>query len=90
MITATEEFWDFERATFDDELDAWRARTAAPESRRAAQTGRAVALRPAGLPARPASKARAPRSTRHALPGGRVRSEPRHHRTPERSSGRVG
>ena len=25
MITATEEFWDFDRASYDDELDAWRA-----------------------------------------------------------------
>ena len=29
MISATEEFWDFERASYDDELDAWRERTAA-------------------------------------------------------------
>ena len=28
MISATEEFWDFERASYDDELDAWRERTA--------------------------------------------------------------
>jgi hypothetical protein len=28
MINATEEFWDFERASYDDELDAWRERTA--------------------------------------------------------------
>jgi len=27
MISATEEFWDFERASYDDELDAWRERT---------------------------------------------------------------
>src|SRR6186997_869743 len=32
MISATEEFWDFERASFDDELDAWRDRTAAPDT----------------------------------------------------------
>ena len=30
MITAREEFWDFERASYDDELDAWRELTAAP------------------------------------------------------------
>lgn len=29
MITATEEFWDFERASYEDELDAWRERTTA-------------------------------------------------------------
>ena len=29
MISATEEFWDFERASYDDELDAWRERTTA-------------------------------------------------------------
>ena len=28
MIRADEEFWDYERASFDDELDAWRERTA--------------------------------------------------------------
>jgi len=28
MINPTEEFWDFERASYDDELDAWRERTA--------------------------------------------------------------
>src|SRR3954451_3812215 len=27
MITARDEFWDFERASYDDELDAWRERT---------------------------------------------------------------
>ena|SRR6186997_1935797 len=32
MISATEEFWDFERASYDDELDAWRERTAAPDT----------------------------------------------------------
>jgi hypothetical protein len=32
MINASTEFWDFERASFDDELDAWRERTAAPAS----------------------------------------------------------
>ena len=31
MINATEEFWDFERASYDDELDAWRDRTATAE-----------------------------------------------------------
>jgi hypothetical protein len=30
MIDASTEFWDFERASYDDELDAWRERTAAP------------------------------------------------------------
>ena len=35
MINATEEFWDFERASYDDELDAWRERTAAPADARA-------------------------------------------------------
>jgi hypothetical protein len=30
MISATEEFWDFERSSYDDELDAWRERTASP------------------------------------------------------------
>jgi hypothetical protein len=28
MINASTEFWDFERASYDDELDAWRERTA--------------------------------------------------------------
>jgi hypothetical protein len=28
MIRADEEFWDVERASYDDELDAWRERTA--------------------------------------------------------------
>jgi hypothetical protein len=30
MINAGLEYWDFERASFDDELDAWRERTAEP------------------------------------------------------------
>jgi hypothetical protein len=28
MIRADEEFWDVERASYDDELDSWRERTA--------------------------------------------------------------
>jgi hypothetical protein len=46
MITG-EEFWDFERASFDDELDAWRARTAAPVASTSAATTSAIAPAPA-------------------------------------------
>jgi hypothetical protein len=28
MIRSNDEYWDFDRATFEDELDAWRERTA--------------------------------------------------------------
>jgi hypothetical protein len=64
MINAAEEFWDFERASYDDELDAWRERTAVsavvalPGLSRARRQSRRLGLtQPA--PRRPA--ARSPR-----------------------------
>lgn len=30
MIRATDEYWDSDRASYEDELNAWRERTAAP------------------------------------------------------------
>jgi len=62
MINASTEFWDFERASYDDELDAWRERTASsvspaafehrlpPVARRSSAARRDVI--PAGRPAR--------------------------------------
>jgi hypothetical protein len=59
MINASTEFWDFDRASFDDELDAWRERTAAaviiehripPVARRLSAARRPVV--PAGRQAR--------------------------------------
>jgi hypothetical protein len=65
MIRATDEYWDFDRATYEDELDAWRERTAAPvasmPAARRSATRRVIAPRPAT--ARPPRKAR-----RHSRP----------------------
>jgi len=76
MITANEEFWDFERAGYDDELDAWRERTAftagsdgnGHSAVRAMRPLSVIGLRPADAAAqrraRTVANPRAPRSDR--------------------------
>ena len=42
MIRTNDEYWDFDRASFDDELDAWRERTA---TRQTVMAGPLAAIR---------------------------------------------
>jgi len=71
MIRAADEYWDFDRATYEDELDAWRERTAAPVAARAAVSRplarRVMASRP--VTARPPRNARRQSRPRIAIAG---------------------
>jgi hypothetical protein len=48
MIRAADEYWDSDRASYEDELNAWRERTAAPV---AVVVARRPARRPVGVTA---------------------------------------
>jgi len=63
MIRASDEYWDFDRASYEDELDAWRERTAAP------MAPMAVAVAPRRHSVARYARRQAPVSTQNFAPG---------------------